>query len=141
MKQASEQLRDLRRAIMRGEYVHHSYLDEPIRQVEHMEEQADDWPKERTGDPDTSYFDGTLESLKRNQRDVFACHQMFGVMDSATFEELYDKHQPYQGWKMQSVSGLRTRRRELVRLGLVERVDNDGTSPTGRKAGRYRVTQ
>ena len=141
MKRASEELRALRRELANGNYVNSHYLDTIITKVEHMEEAIDEWPKVRTGMPDTSYFDGTLGSLKRNQADVYACFDTFGIMDGSTLEILYERHAFSREWKKQAPSGIRARRKELERLGLVVRVDDGGLSPTGRKAGRYAIAQ
>lgn len=43
------------------------------------------------------------------------------------------------GWK-DTDSGLRTRRKELERLGIIKRVDKFGVSPSGNACWRYCLT-
>ena len=43
------------------------------------------------------------------------------------------------GWPQQSDSGLRTRRKELVRLGFVEATDTPGTNSNGNATTNWRI--
>ena len=107
-----------------------------ISQARAMEAKIDTWPKQRKDDPDTSFFDGSISSLKENQQNVFTVFKILdGPVDSVTLERTYIEY----GLPRQAPSGIRTRRKELLRLGLIEWVDTEGVSDTGRSARRWQV--
>ena len=137
----SARLRRLQEAIVRDDYIEGPQLDRVIEMAEAMEASHDRNPKVRAKARDTSYYDGSIETLKRNEHDLCLCFEMFGLMDSVKMEDAYIRHAEAQGWNPQSRSGLRARRSDLEKLGIVVWVDSDGVSPYGRPAGRYAIRQ
>lgn len=116
-------------------------MENCIRIAEQIEDNVDDRPKRRTSDPETS-VSPEPETLRDNQRAVYTVFQNTPHPLSD-----HDVSVIYRVWRdggyempQQSPSGLRTRRRELQRLGLLRVVDRSGTSPTGRDAQRFTLT-
>lgn len=92
-------------------------------------------PRARSTDPATSHAAaGSVGDLRESQRAVLACFLQHGPMHDEKLEVRYSQ-QPRQ-----SESGLRTRRRELVDLGLLR--DSGSTSLTvhGRKTVVWQLT-
>jgi hypothetical protein len=107
-----------------------------VEQALAMEAEVYEWPKQRKEDPPTSHFDGSIGSLKKNQQYVFTVFKILGgPIDTVTLEEGY----LMLNLPTQAPSGIRTRRKELSRLGLIEWVDSLGVSPMGRSARRWQV--
>ncbi len=138
---ASERLHSLSRKIGKGEYINLAYLDSIIGMVEGMEAANDRVPRQRTDDPPTSMYEGTVDGLAANQRAVYYCFQLYDILDERDLLEKYEYlHQHYPTpYPRQSESGLRTRRSELEQLGVVVRIDSNGLSKLGGKAGRYQL--
>jgi len=132
----SERLKKYRH--MLGYYHMLDEFDSCIEQAHRMESEIDSWPKRRTEDPSTSYFDGSIESLRLNQNCVLQVFvEAMEPLDDVTLERLYSA----SGFKTQAPSGIRTRRRELLRFGLLKLIDKKGKSPSGRRACRWQVVE
>lgn len=100
----------------------------------------------RSTDPDTSHqAAASVGSITEKQTAVLACIRAAGgPIHDADMVKLYRvlaENGRHGGVPMpeQSESGLRTRRSELDKLGLVRAADKV-TMPTGRKAIRWRAT-
>lgn len=90
--------------------------------VRHIEPQA----VARRSDPETSWAAAaSVTDIRQSQNEVFAMFRKYGPM---TDEDLAAR---YEG--RQSPSGLRTRRSELVHLGLLRDTDQRRLLSTGRK--------
>src|SRR3954452_6198031 len=94
----------------------------------------------RRTDPQTSHDAArSVKNLGHDQARVLALIRDGGPM---TDEDIWQQHvyrreaMPFT-WKPMSVSGMRTRRGELVRLGLVEKHDAEGLTRTGRACIRW----
>lgn len=115
-------------------------LDFYVKRVKHMEGVIDDWPKKRAEHPDTSDWDGTVEGLKPKQRDVYWVFQQHPVvLDAVQLEALYLMVVDFDEVSLQAPSGIRARMSEIAKLGLIEFVDKNGISPTGRIAQRHKI--
>ena len=119
-----------------------------IQQAKAMEDTIDSLPKQRVDDPDTSYFDGTAGSLKLIQQGLMVVFKMaYPIpLDELTMNANYVELAEVADWvkpvdpKKQDGT-LRKRRVELQHIGLVELIDKEGSSPTGQRAARYRLTR
>lgn len=88
----------------------------------------------RTTDPSTSWAAAaSVRNIRRSQTEVLAL-----ITEPLTDEEI-QKKAAAAGVK-QSVSGLRTRRSELVDLGLVEDSGLRATTKAGRQSVRWQRT-
>lgn len=92
----------------------------------------------RRTDPETSHLAAASvsTSIRESQRIVFSLFKAYGDM---TDEKLLKVS--YAGGNLLSPSGLRTRRSELVRLGLLEDSGQRIALASGRKAIVWRVKQ
>lgn len=121
--------------------------------VEAIEAKVDEWPKRRKTDPETS-TPPARDELRKSQDAVLRIfeadpHHLLdektlliryevAVENARLFEENGLDHTPIP---LQSESGIRTRRTELERLGFIVRVDSNGRSKNGRRAGRYGLSE
>lgn len=95
----------------------------------------------RRTDPETSHqaADSVLHLTDRRKA-VLECLRLCGAMTDEQIEWNYRFRQITYAWPQQSVSGLRTRRSELVRMGLVEDSGKRVRLSTGRMAIVWRAT-
>lgn len=95
----------------------------------------------RTTDPETSHAAAhSVADLRMSQSYV---HRVLKAIGPLTDEELVDHYQwnpVFERFRPQSASGIRSRRAELVRLGLVEYTGEKRLMRTGRMARVWRVT-
>lgn len=94
----------------------------------------------RRRDPDTSHeAAGSISSqtLRRNQDAVWRFLRDHGPCTDRFMEDRY----PYTSLPRQSLSGLRTRRNELVKKGLVEWTGDYETLNTGRRARIWKAVK
>ena len=119
-----------------------------IQQALVMEERIANVPKQRHTDPDTSYFDGTNDSLRHIQKGVLHAFEVNHPhpLDELTMNRQYTILEKYTEWMRyvdpeKQDGTLRKRRSELEDLGLLVLVDKEGESRTGQRAARYRLTQ
>jgi hypothetical protein len=90
-------------------------------------------PRARRGDPDTSVdAAASVENLRRTQRRVYSL-----LIRPMTDEELVAEHIAAYGKNASSASGVRSRRAELVDLGLVVNAGIDGKTTGGRRCRRW----
>ena len=86
----------------------------------------------RTTDPDTSHAAAlslSSHAIRESQQEVLDTLRHFGPLtDRALLAILFDAEK-----KSQSPSGIRTRRSELVDLGLVVDTGSRNTAPSGRR--------
>jgi hypothetical protein len=76
----------------------------------------------RSSDPWTSHAAArSLDpaTLRETQRCVLDCFRRFGAMHHERLVDEYDSGRRVLGWRIQSVSGLRTRTKELVDAGFL----------------------
>lgn len=76
----------------------------------------------RRDDPDTSHAAAASispDELRASQRAVLDCFDRYGPMHDELFVARYEEIRDAHGWPSQSVSGLRSRRDELVDGGLM----------------------
>ncbi len=91
----------------------------------------------RTSDPWTSHAAArsiTAEELRETQEAVLACFVRFGPMHHERLIERYAESYAEAAWPRQSVSGLRTRTKELVDADLVEDTGQFVRLPSGRRS-------
>jgi hypothetical protein len=89
-------------------------------------------------DPSTSFEAArsiTPEKISTTQRAIFNTLQLAG--QPLTDEQIYERVQRIS-WGL-AVETVRSRRAELLRRGLIEVADEDGTTSHGRRCRRYRV--
>lgn len=93
-------------------------------------------PRARQTDPRTSHEAGdSVDGLTEKRSDVLCALKRFGPVTQEELVVAYYENGLLHGWCHQSVSGLRTRCSELVRMGLV--VDTGITRKT--RSGRNAV--
>ena len=95
-------------------------------------------PRARRTDPETSHAAAdsiSSDQLRENQRAVARCLREHGPGTDTEWMGHYQLHHEERGWPMQSTSGLRTRRKELVGRGLV--IDTGDTKKL--KSGRQSI--
>lgn len=93
----------------------------------------------RSTDPETSRMAAlSVGDLRPNQYAVWLCLLDFGPMCDERLVERYDSIRALRQWPKQSVSGLRTRRKELVDGGLVKEWGEEFTA-SGRRTKRWGV--
>lgn len=89
----------------------------------------------RTGDPETSLEAAeSVTDITGKQGAVLKCLMRFGPATDTTTNRVYNGSRTLFDWPMQSDSGLRARRSELVTLGLVRWNGDRETLPSGRGA-------
>ena len=143
MELLSERLLHIREHI--SSYLISQKLDVCIEQAITMESKS--VPTQRHTDPETSWYNGTIESLNTLRRGVLDVFRSTHIpMDEVTMDARYMELQSMSDWMKfvdPSKGGgtLRKRRNELEREGLVKRVDSEGTSRHGQPTGRYVCTQ
>lgn len=76
--------------------------------------------------------------VSRGQEAVYECLRLFSPLTDEKLIEKYALWRLHHVWPMQSPSGIRSRRAELVRLGLVV-ADGEGRTAAGRKCSKWRV--
>ena len=104
-------------------------IEEWLMDAQHMEGVIDAFPTTRTGDPATSYYDGTIESMKESEQAVLKVMREYGEpMDSMTLEDEYQERAGYGEVKMLSHSAIRTSRARLVKFHQVREHDQQGTA-------------
>ncbi len=95
-------------------------------------------PRARLTDPETSRMAArsvSEERLRTSQKIILDALEHFGEM---TDEEIYEF---MVGFHQISPSGARTRRKELVDLGLVRDSGLRGLTPSGRQSIKWEVAQ
>jgi hypothetical protein len=95
----------------------------------------------RATDPSTSH--AAAASVRGTPDKRGACLLALATCGPCTDEELftyYLRQVPAQGWPMQSPSGLRTRRAELVREGLVRDSKMRSLTVAGRRSILWEVS-
>lgn len=74
----------------------------------------------RTNDPSTSLqAAASVTGLNKKQAAVYECLRLMRSATDERLVEAYGRHRLDMGWPLQSESGVRSRRAELVRKGLV----------------------
>ena len=142
MKLLSERLTDLRRYLPRSFW---DEMDACIEQAQTME--SKNVPLQRNTDPETSWYDGSIESLntlRLGVLDVF--RSTYIPMDEVTMNARYVEMQLESDWMKfvdPSKGGgtIRKRRNELEQAGLLKRIDSDGKSLHNQPTGRYACTK
>lgn len=89
----------------------------------------------RATDPTTSHE--AAASVRGTTSKRAACLLALATLGPCTDEQLFDyyqQHGPAHGWPMQSPSGLRTRRAELVREGVVRDSKMRSLTASGRRS-------
>lgn len=99
---------------------------------------GDDPARARATDPDTSHAAAaSVTKLTTKRLEVLRVLKLMGT--PASDEQLVAFY-PRAAFEPQSVSGIRTRRRELADAGLVEQVSERGVTVSGRSACRWQPT-
>jgi len=94
-----------------------------------------DEPKARTTDPETSHAAAaSLERLTERRQAVWAVLAEYGPLTDEALVSIYDQLADDGLIPPQSPSGVRTRRNELAKLGLVADTGQRGTTISGRMA-------
>lgn len=99
----------------------------------------------RAGDPETSVAAAealTPEVLRASQNAVLRFVRKFGPCTDQYLVDMYqliERRQPHALLPRQSASGLRTRRNELFKLGLIEDSGRREVLPSGRSAILWRA--
>lgn len=89
----------------------------------------------RATDPGTSWEAAeSIDGLTERRRAVLDCLRLLGPMTDTALISAYSRHEDLKDWPPQSVSGLRTRRKELVDRKLVFDSGEKEVLPTGRRA-------
>ena len=92
------------------------------------------WTRHRSGDPDTSREAAESVKMRKNQKEVYEALALGPATDQQLTARIW------QGGSVQSPSGIRTRRSELVMLGYVKDSGERRTLASGRKAIVWEVT-
>lgn len=97
-------------------------------------------PRARTGDRATSHTaaDSVLRMTDKRQA-VLRCFQVYGPQTDEGLVSNYTVWVPCSGHPEQSESGLRTRRAELVRMGLLRDSGRTATLASGRQGTVWEV--
>ena len=99
-------------------------------------------PVARTTDPETSHAAAaSVGDVRLSQAAVARVLKTFGPLTDEDLVLLYEQVRLLNHLPAQSPSGIRTRRAELVRLGLVEYTGEKGTISSGRQARKWRVRE
>lgn len=101
-------------------------------------------PAARRSDPATSH--AAARSIDKRtqmtcQQAVLACLTLLRYSDDVNLCVTYERIAGQHGWPVQSQSGIRTRRSELVAAGLVVDTGRKVTLASGRQAVVWAVTQ
>lgn len=125
---SSDGVEALKRLVTRGALAH------PSRGV-YEPRQVNDWPaRARTGDPATSHEAAasiTPMELTESRRAILNALRTYGALPDHVLVERYQAA-TWDDWPQQSPSGIRSRRAELVEMGLVE-AQGESTTPSGRR--------
>ena len=97
----------------------------------------------RADDPDTSWQAAdSVENIRRKQAAVMEClESMGGTGTSEAIAAAYEAGVLMARWPRQSESGLRTRRSELVEMGLVADTGWRGVTVLGRPCVVWRLVK
>lgn len=101
-------------------------------------------PHARRSDPATSHAAAASISRRTQvtcQQAVLACLTMLRCSDDVNLCVTYERIAGHHGWPVQSQSGIRTRRSELVAAGLVVDTGRKVTLASGRQAVVWAVVQ
>ena len=102
-------------------------------------------PATRTGDPETSHQAARTVKYGPNQKAVFECFQYFGAMHDGQLIERYpawrERMLDFRPIPMQTDSGLRSRRADLVKLGYLRDSHKRALLPTKRNATIWEITR
>lgn len=100
---------------------------------------GDDEARARRDDPETSHeAAASVESIRERQRAIYSLLDSIGPMHD---EELVGRYLRQVDLPVQSVSGIRTRRSELVDLGLVVHTGEFTKTKSGRRARIWAVAE
>lgn len=95
----------------------------------------------RSTDPDTSQWAAETVRTRRQMQhlinSMMALTEHYYPEREFTDRDIYDENAQYH---KDTEQGLRSRRAEAVKLGLVKMVDRKGFSPTGRACKRWALT-
>lgn len=96
----------------------------------------------RLTDPDTSQWAAETVRTRRQMQHLInsmrALTEYYYSDRGFTDRDIYDENAQYH---TDTEQGLRSRRADAVRLGLVKMVDRKGLSPTGRPCKRWALTR
>lgn len=81
----------------------------------------------------------SVEDVTAKQKAVLALIEEQGPLSDHRLVELYASSYYRRGWPQQSESGLRTRRNELFRRGLIAKDSRKALLPSGRQAALWRA--
>lgn len=94
-------------------------------------------PRARRSDPATSHMAAaSVGGIRKSLHAVFECLRLYGPMTDEELVGTYDRHYVEHDWPQQSLSGIRSRRKELTRLDppLAHDTQQKRTLASGRKA-------
>lgn len=95
-------------------------------------------PRARLTDPEESHdAAASVRDLTEKQGAILSCLELVGrPLTDPEIRQIYERDREAEGWPQQTESGLRTRRNELVKLGLVVRSGKKRLE-TGRMASAW----
>lgn len=74
------------------------------------------------------------DNVRKTQQAVFDVFAKFGSLSDEHMVDIYESNYRFQGWPRQSPSGLRTRRKELTRIGSLVDTGLRVSTSSGRSA-------